>query len=62
MSGPLVNRILGLLTQSCNGDDLLVFLGLLFRRRQAFKALQKLLFGHTLDGNFRIVGIDAGAG
>src|SRR3954465_6230054 len=42
-------------------DDLLVFLGLFFRRREAFEALQELLFGHALNGNFGIVRIDAGA-
>src|SRR5207237_4344148 len=43
-------------------DDLLVLLGLLLRRREAFEALQELLFGHALNGNFGIVGIDARAG
>jgi hypothetical protein len=44
----------------CNVDDLLVLLGLLFRGRQAFETLQELFLGHALDGNFGIVGIDAG--
>jgi len=42
-------------------DGLLVLFGLLFRRRQAFEALQKLLLGHALDRDLGIVGIDAGA-
>src|SRR6266566_4302876 len=40
----------------------LVLFGLLFRGRQAFEALQKLLLGHALDGNLGIISIDAGAG
>ena len=39
----------------------LVLFGLLFRRRQAFEALQKLLLGHALDRDLGVVGIDAGA-
>src|SRR5277367_3879380 len=42
--------------------SLLVLFGLLFRRRQALEALQKLLLGHALDRNLGVVGIDAGTG
>jgi hypothetical protein len=41
---------------------LLVFFGLLFRRRQALEALQQFFFGHALDGDLGVVGIDAGTG
>ena len=34
-------------TAECSG--LLVLFGLLFRRRQAFQALEELFLGHTLD-------------
>ena len=44
------------------GANSLVLFRLLFRRRQAFEALQQLFLGHALDRNFGVVGIDAGAG
>src|SRR5258708_3864610 len=48
-------------TRGRNVDGLLVLFGLLFRRRQAFEALQKLLLGHALNRDLGVVGIDAGA-
>src|SRR5260370_12678284 len=44
-----------------NVEGSLVLFRLLFRGRQAFEALQKLLLGHALDGDLGIIGIDAGA-
>jgi hypothetical protein len=41
---------------------LFVLFGLLFRRRQAFEALQELFLGHALDRDLGVVGIDAGPG
>ena len=60
MSGPLVNWMAPA-EPARDVDGLLVLFGLLFRRRQAFEALQKLLLGHALDGDLGIIGIDAGA-
>ena len=47
--------------RDCNLDDSLVLFGLLFRRRQALEALQKLFLGHALYGDLGVIGIDAGA-
>ena len=55
MSGPLAE------SDGLEGR-LFVFLGLLFRRREAFQTLEKLLFGHAFNRNLGVVGIDAGAG
>ena len=43
-------------------SGLFVLFGLLFRRRQALKALQEFFLGHALDRDLGVVGIDAGAG
>jgi hypothetical protein len=41
---------------------LFVLFGLLFRRRQTLKALQKFLLRHAFDRDLGVVGIDARAG
>jgi hypothetical protein len=64
-SGSLVNGgwKRGLAVEPNGGvADLFVLFGLLFRRRQAFEALQELFLGHAFDRNLGVVGIDAGAG
>ena len=43
-------------------DGLFVLFRLFLRRRQALEALQQLFLGHPLDGDFGVVGIDAGPG
>lgn len=43
-------------------EALFVFFGLLFRRRQALKTLQEFFFRHTLDGNIRVIGVNARTG
>lgn len=43
-------------------EALFVFLRLLLGRSKAFQALQKLFFGHPLDGHLGIVRIDGGSG
>ena len=53
MSGPLVTEF---------AYWLLVFFRMFFRRRQALETLQEFLFGHALDGNLGVVGIDARTG
>src|SRR4051794_2671598 len=41
---------------------LFVLFGLLFRRREALKALEQFFLGHAFDRDLGVVGIDAGAG
>jgi len=61
MSGPWVRSVGVNTPQNCKFDGLLlVFFGLLFRRRQALEALQQFLFGHAFDGDLGVVGVDAG--
>jgi len=57
LSGPLTDQGFGR-----RGRAIRPLRGLLFRRRQALEALQKLFLGHALDRDFGVVGIDAGAG
>src|SRR6185312_13740289 len=45
----------------CDRDLLAVVLGDLFRRRQAFEALEQLFLGHAVGGDLGVVRIDPGA-